>query len=185
MYDAQTTERLLKVAQQLSHLLLRLRRLAPQTLSDTSDEYPGNRQQYQYEKCQVRTHGEHRDQENDDVERLPEGGLQRIHDGPLHLLHIVGDACHDVALALFGEVADRQGQYFRIHFAADIAHHAVADRGEVIHSQVAGRVFQQEEDDDQQTDQRQGFELSVLDYKITQVIIEIIQQYFDRGGPWL
>nr|GFD61050.1 hypothetical protein [Tanacetum cinerariifolium] len=76
------------------------RSLTTQALGYAGDNATRNRQQHQREDGQLGRHAEQQHEKADDGQWLLKHGREGIHHRNFHLVHIVGEARHEVALAL-------------------------------------------------------------------------------------
>ena len=101
---SQSSQSLFDVRHQESPLVLRVERLALQSLAYTTHYKAGKRQQNKDKHGQLPRQVNHHGQAADYHDRILEEHVERRHDGIFDFGHVTRHTGHDIAFAGFGEV---------------------------------------------------------------------------------
>ena len=115
--------------------------------------------------------------------RVLEKHIKRRHDGVFHLQHIAAHTGNNIALALFGEEAQRQGCYLLVQLVTNVAHHACADghdasRGEEIRACLQHGRYGQKQSDEQQCGRG-----AIVGYQSVDIIVQVVHQHLLNVAP--
>ncbi len=175
--DAQASEGLVQLGDNVAPTTLHLGRLALEFAAYLAHHPPGKRCDEQHEESKFPTDGNKGDEAHDDGYGLAYHHVHGRHHGTLHALGICTHAGNDVALVLLGEETQGQAQHLVIQLRADVLHHTGAQGhhhcagGKVAQGLYAGHHHQRRAHDDQRN------EGSVLGNEVLHVGIAIVHHH--------
>ena len=175
--DAQAAQRFVQLRHDVAPLCLGGGRLPFQLAADHAHHPSGEGQDNDDEQRHLPADGEQGGEIDDEGDGVAQQHVDGAGQGVLHGGDVGAHAGDDVALALFGEEAQRQAQHLVVDLDADVAHDARAQgdhhggRGE-----VAGRLQQGHQDERHaQHDQRQ--EGAVLADELVDPPVGVVDEY--------
>ena len=109
--------------------------------------------------------------------RVLEHRVKRRHDAILHLYHITGHACYDVALALFREESQRQLHNLLIDQIADITGATGTNRDDARRRKEIRQRLQQRGDYQEDANKKKRGGGAFLGNKMIDVVVEVVRYY--------
>nr|GFD46434.1 hypothetical protein [Tanacetum cinerariifolium] len=129
---------------------------------------------YQRKEGELGRHAEQDNEKPDDGQRLLKHSRERIRHRDFDLVHIVGEARHQVAFALVGEVTELQVKDAVVERVAQVLYHAGAHLGQQPPAPIAENVAEKHRDDNDAAHESQRPLLAPLQHNTVEVEIENI-----------
>ena len=174
--DAQAAQRLVQLRHDAAPLRLHRGRAALQLAGDGAHAPARQGQDDDDEQRHLPAEGEHDEEVDQYGDGVAQQHVHRAGDVGLHGGDVGAHAGDDVALALFGEEAQREAQHLAVDLQPDVAHHARAQRHHHGGRGEVARRLQQGQHDEQAAQHQQHLQGAVFVDEVAHPPVGVVHQ---------